>query len=85
MPEITAYACGPKKCDHVWDGEAPIMGICPDCNGLGNRDYPKSRVCPAGFAKCGFCNGTGQIENGSTRTCSKCGQSAFSVSLWEGA
>jgi hypothetical protein len=81
--DITVFVCGPKKCDHVWDGMTPILSTCGDCGGNGVRTIPKSRVCPSGQATCVFCNGTGLWESGSTRTCSKCNQSAFDVDMWE--
>jgi RecJ-like exonuclease len=76
MSEITVHVCGPKKCEHVWDGEAPIMSTCKDCGGTGETNNSKDSTCV-------FCDGTGLWESGSTRTCSKCNQSAFEVDMWE--
>lgn len=81
--EFTAITCGPSKCEHVWGMDALINGPCPDCKGSGVRDTPRSRITPTGSDKCFACFGTGEIENGGTRVCSKCGVSAFELSLWE--
>ncbi len=77
MPEVTVHVCGPKKCDHVWDGEAPIMSDCFSCRGLGQF------IVAGHIRTCARCDGKGSIETGSTRTCSKCNQSAFDVDMWE--
>lgn len=49
-PEITAIMCGPRKCEHLWDGP--------------QQEFDEGR--------------------GMTATCSKCGEWAINVSMWEG-
>ena len=70
--------CPPGQCDTKGAGEE---GTTP-CHLCGGSGHQADDVY--GIITCQRCNGDGIGTSYSSATCSKCGQSAISRSMWEG-
>ena len=82
MNEVTIFqcpgGCPPGECDTDGAGEEGRTP-CGVCGGIGIEADDVY-----GHAPCTRCKGDGLGGGYSTATCSKCGQSAMSRSMWEG-
>jgi hypothetical protein len=88
---VTIYACPggcpPGQCDTKGPGQDGRFS-CAHCAGTGIYDETftlaeRFKATTPGD-KCPYCKGSGLGGGYSTASCSKCGQTAMSRSLWEG-